>query len=390
MSGTKPSRLLVIIPDRLSVLIAKGELTARYYNPGEVFDEVHILMTNDDAPDPAAVQKAVGRAKLVLHNLPAGHRLFFTTLGWQKVLLAPWVAKGLVLARQIRPDLVRTHGNFVEGYLASRIKKALGTAYVTSLHGVWDRDELDSLPRRIRSAFRTKLERACLSAADAVIAVYRPIMRYARDYGGREVHLIYNIVAGWHIAAKTDYALSRPPRLITVNRQRKEKDPSNIIRAIADLDCEYLLVGDGPYHDQLRRLAEDLGCADKVKFIKAMANDELCALLSTCDLMLSHCDYWGISKTLIEGALAGLPIVVNEHPIEPIPDYEGGWLKTCDNTPESYRAAIQGLLGDDAARRALGEAAHAHAMEYFDPKAMEEKTAAIYRRLTFANREEAA
>jgi glycosyltransferase involved in cell wall biosynthesis len=390
MSSAKPSRLLVIIPDRLSVLIAKGELTARYYNPGEVFDEVHILMTNDDQPDPAKVQKAVGRARLVLHNLPAGHRLFFKTLGWQKMLLASWIRKGIALARQVRPDLIRTHNNFVEGYLASRIKRQLGTPFVTSLHGVWDRDELDSLPRRIRSVLRAKLERACLSAADAVIAVYKPIMRYARDYGGREVYLIYNIVAGWHIAAKKDYTLASPPRLITVNRQRKEKDPSNIIRAIAEIDCEYLLIGDGPYHDQLQQLVQETGCADKVKFIKAMANDDLCALLSTCDLMLSHCDYWGISKTLIEGALAGLPIIVNKHPVEPIPDYEGGWLMTCDNSVDGYRAAISRLLGDDGKRRALGVAAYAHAMDNFDPKAMEEKTASIYHRLAFDKKEQAA
>lgn len=381
MSGPL-SRLLVIVPDRLSVLLAKGELTTRYYNPGEVFDEVHILMTNDDHPNPAELQKQVGRAKLVLHNLPAGHRLFFTTLGWQKMLLAPWIAKGVALARAIRPDLIRTHGNFLEGYLASCIKKQLGTPFVTSLHGVWDRDELDSMLRRTRSAFRAKLERACLSAADAVIAVYRPILRYARDYGAREVHLIYNIVAGGNIAAKSDYTLARPPRLITVNRQRKEKDPSNIIRAIAGIECEYLLIGDGPYHDQLRQLAHELGCADKVKFVKAIPNEELCALLSTCDLMLSHCDYWGLSKTLIEGALAGLPIIVNEHPIEAIPDYEGGWVMTCDNSSDGYRAAILKMLGNDDMRQALGRAAHAHARTYFEPKAMEQKTAAIYRRLS--------
>lgn len=381
MNSPHPRRLLVIIPDRLTVLVEKGEITARYYNPGDLFDEVHLLLTNDDRPDPATVQKTVGRARLFLHNLPAGHGLFFRTLGWQPRLLRGWLRRGLVLAREIRPDLVRTHNNFLEGYLARTIKEALRVPFVTSLHGVWDRDELDSFPRRLRSAFRRKLERACLEAADSVIAVYKPIVRYAKQFGARDVHLIYNIVAGWDIAAKPVYGLHRPPRLITINRQRKEKDPSNIIRAIRDIDCEYILVGDGPYHEQLMALAEAEGCGAKVRFIRAMPNGQLCNLLQDCDLMLSHCDYWGISKTLLEGALAGLPIVVNEHPIEPIPDYEGDWLTLCDNSVEGYRAAIRKLLDDDALRQGMGEAARQHAQEHFAPSSMEGKVVAIYQRL---------
>lgn len=381
MNATPPRRLLVIIPDRLTVLVNKGEITDRYYNPGELFDEVHILLSNDDQPDPAAVQKTVGRARLFLYNLPAGHGLFLRTLGWQPWLLRGWLRRGVDLARTIRPDLIRTHNNFLEGYLARAIKAELRIPFVTSLHGVWDRDELDSLPRRLRSAFRRKLEHTCLEAADAVIAVYKPIVRYAREYGARDVHLIYNIVAGWDIAPKTDYALHSPPRLITVNRQRKEKDPSNIIRAIRDLECEYLLIGDGPYHEQLKALAQAEGCGEKVRFIKAMPNDQLCSLLQDCDLMLSHCDYWGISKTLIEGALAGLPIVVNEHPEEPIPDYEGGWLTLCDNTPEGYRVAILSLLADLSLRQSMGERSLGHAREHFAPSRMEDKVVAIYRKL---------
>lgn len=376
--GKAGRRLMVIVPDRLSTLVAKGEVTHRYYNPGELFDEVHLVLVNDDRPDPAAVQPTVGRARLTLHNLPGGHGLFFRTLGWQPWLLKSWLARGLALARDIRPDLVRTHNNFLEGWLAAAIKRELGVPFVSSLHGVWDRDDLETWPRRVRSAFRRKLERVTLAAADAVIAVYKPIVRYAKENGARDVRLIYNIVAGWNIERKEGYSLARPPRLITVNRQRKEKDPSNVIRAIRDLDCEYLVVGDGPYHEQLQALAQAEGCAGKVKFIRAIPNEELCRLLKTCDLMVSHCDYWGISKTLIEGALAGLPIVVNEHPVEPIPDYEGGWLLTCDNSPESYGAAIRGLLADDGARARLGEAAWRHAHEHFEPGAMERKVVALY------------
>lgn len=371
-------RLMVVLPDRLSDLIRKGEVTERYYNPGELFREVHLVLTNDDQPDRAVAQRMVGGAKLEIHNLPIGDRYFLRTLGWQKVLIKPFLTQGIELARRIGPQLVRTHNNFLEGVLAQTIKGELGIPYIVSLHGVWDIDDRRTVLARIRAHFRTKLEYASLRAADAAIAVYAPIVRYAKAYGAPRVELIYNIVAGANVMRKSDYRLAQPPRLITINRQLNDKNPANIIRAVARLNCTYTLVGDGPLHDSLRTLATELGCADRITFIKSMPNSELCTSLKNYDLMVSHCDYWGMSKTIIEGALAGLPIVINRHPEIPIPEYEGGWIVECENTPDAYRVAIGNLLNDIERRRTFGSLAFEIALERFDPKKMEDRTVALY------------
>lgn len=372
-------RLMVIVPDRLSVLIRKGEVAPRYYNPGELFREVHIVLTNDDRPDPAVVQRMVGGAKLFVHNLPTGPRYFIRTLGWQRPLIAPFLKRGVELARRIRPDLVRTHNNFLEGVLANRIRTALGVPYVVSLHGVWDVDDRQTFLARLRATFRAKLERTALANAAAVIAVYEPIVRYAKAFGAKRVELIYNIVAGDAITAKSSYDLAKPPRLITVNRQVPEKNPANIIRAIADLDCVYTLVGDGPLHEPLRVLASDLGCGNKVRFAKSIPNAELCTMLGQQDILVSHCDYWGMSKTIIEGGLAGLPIVINRHPEIKIEEYAGGWIVECENTPEAYRAAISEILDNADRRRALGVLAYQTAKSRFDSQTMECRTVDLYR-----------
>ena len=64
------TRLLVCVPDRITDILVKGEYQPNYYNPGELFDEVHILMTNDDHPGLGALQRTVGRARLFTHNWP--------------------------------------------------------------------------------------------------------------------------------------------------------------------------------------------------------------------------------------------------------------------------------------------------------------------------------
>ena len=373
-------RLMVIVPDRLSEILRKGEVTPRYYNPGELFREVHIVLMNGDKPDPTAVQPMVGGARLHLHNLiDRQGRYLLRTLGWQRPLIEPMLRRALSLTREVRPQLVRTHNNFLEGAVAQRLKRELGTPYVVSLHGVWDVDDRMTLRGRTLAFFREKLERVALADADAAIAVYLPIVRYARDYGAKRVELIYNIVAGAAVGRKAGYALGRPPRLITINRQLAEKNPENIIRAVAALDCSYTLVGNGPLHEPLKRLAAELGCAGRVRFIPSMPNAALCASLADYDLMLSHCDYWGMSKTIIEGALAGLPIVINRHPKIAIGEYDGDWLIQCENSVEGYKSAIAGLLADEGRRAALGQRAEQIARTRFDPEAMEEKTVRLYR-----------
>jgi len=374
-------RLLVIISDRLSDLIRKGEMTPRYYNPGELFDEVHILMTNDDHPDLGLLQKTVGRAALFIYNLPAEKRLFIRSLGWQSFLMKKWTERGLEIVNDVSPHLVRVYNNFKEGYLASQIKKRMGIPYVVSLHGVWDKDDLSTFKNRMICVFRRKLERISLENSDHVIAVYQPILRYAREYGAKTFSLIYNVVSSAWLKEKKGYEIQKRPRIITINRQLKEKNPENIIRAILDIDCEYTIVGDGPHHEYLEGLAKRVGVGDKITFIKAIANERLCQMLAEYDIMVSHCDYWGIPKSIIEASIVGLPIIINQHPLEPIPEYKGDWLMLCKNTSDGYTEAIKQMIGDSELRENMGKAAKIYAQNNWLPEEMEEEVVSIYRGL---------
>jgi glycosyltransferase involved in cell wall biosynthesis len=86
-----------------------------------------------------------------------------------------------------------------------------------------------------------------------------------------------------------------------------------------------------------------------------------------------------MSKTMIEGALAGLPIVINRHPQIAIGEYEGGWLIECENSVGGYKTAISELLASEARRADLGQRAEHVARTRFDPKTMEDKTVRLYR-----------
>ena len=113
-------KLMVIISDRLTSIINKGEITERYYNPGNYFEEVHIVLLNDDNPDINILKPTVGDARLKIYNLKKPN--IFLSLFYNTFFIKSYVSKAFVLVKDINPLIIRTHNNFLEGYLAHRIK----------------------------------------------------------------------------------------------------------------------------------------------------------------------------------------------------------------------------------------------------------------------------
>ena len=378
-------RLMVIVPDRLSDLLSKGEVVERYYNPGDMFREVHFMMTNDDSPDIASLQRMVGTAKVFVYNLPSP--TFKGTLGWQFFLLKRWSRPAVEIARRIGPNLIRCHGNDLNTYLGARIRSELGVPLVFSLHINPD-DDMRFHARRdgrwkewlFLSLFR-KVERWNIQTANVVICVYDFIRPYVERLGGRDVRVIYNAVSPDSIVRKTDYSISSPVRLILPGRHHPQKDPSPMIEALRSLpEAELTLVGKGGITDDLKRKAKEWGVAERCLFLDSMPNAELCEKLHTYDMLVSINSYGGVSKVEIEAALAGLPIVTNAHPMEKRPELLGERCVTTDGSPASYAEAVRKLAGSRELRESTGKGVRENA-RVVSPDRMERKLVETYREL---------
>jgi glycosyltransferase involved in cell wall biosynthesis len=379
------STLMVIIPDRVSDFVNKGEVIDRYYNPGNLFDEVHIVMTNDDKPSYDLMQKMSGNARLTLHNLPDSRKTFVPTLGWRPWLLDGWTDKAIELARTIRPALIRCHGALLNAFAAARIKKELGIPYVVSLHINPDEDvrgRAQSLAKRLVTWAQQDVERIALSNADLVMPVYQPIVPYLRRMGISRYEVCYNSLNPTNLRKKDDYRIHDPVRVISVGRQFKEKNPDNLIRAVMLLqNVRLTLVGDGAYHAHLRQVAQDCNAGDRIEFIASLPNDELCRRLPGFDIFATHSEYWEISKSVLEPLLTGLPVIINRRLGEPVPELTDDICMLVANSVEGYRAAIGRLIADDHARERLGRSAYAHAQKNWSPAATEAKFLTIYREM---------
>lgn len=378
-----PRKLLVIISDRLSELIAKGEVVSRYYNPGECFDEVHIILTNDDKPDPKSAQRLAGRAKLFFYNLPFGKREFLATLGMRPGLMAKWARRGVELAEKIGPSLVRVHGVSANGYLAWAVKKNLGIPYVASLHT--NPPEVPGLVPFLSGEWmfytaQRSIEGLVLSHADAVVCVYGSTRGYAERAGAGRVHVIHNVINPDFISPKTDYTLASPPRLVSVGRHIALRDPSPIIEGVAGVPGATLtLVGSGPLTRGLRALARRLDAGERVNFIESLSNDQVMAMLKDFDAYVFTTRLAELSKGVLEAMLTGLPVIHSRHPWYS-PEYLEDAAIFVENTAQGFKAAIQRVLEDRGLREDMGQSS-LDAAENVRPGKMEAKLAELYREI---------
>jgi glycosyltransferase involved in cell wall biosynthesis len=384
-------RLMVLIPDRITDILVKGEYQPNYYNPGDLFGEVHLVTTTDDRPDLVALQRTVGRAKLYVHNVPENPLLVSADWRrWWKKPLRDWAKPGIELARRIRPQLIRCHGADWNGYLASRIRRALGVPYGISLH---INPDINSVRRFLReprtpeqdahNAFFEYIESEGLRHADVVMPVYQSILPYLKRHGIERVEVCYNILNGPRLGQKTDYTSGHPFRIISVGRLIQDKNPVHLIMAIARLpDADLTIVGDGPERQALEHLVSELGIGARVRFRPAIGNDELCGWLPEFDLFAVHTEYWELNKSVLEALLTGLPLVINRRQGPPVPELErSDIVRFVDNTTEGYRDAIHNLMVDHREREGLGRRAFAHAQAQWSPAVTEGKVVDIYRRL---------
>ncbi|WP_432734413.1 glycosyltransferase [Maridesulfovibrio sp. FT414] len=374
--------LLVIITDRLSHIIEKGELIDRYYNPGEVFNDVHILMTNDDSPDKAVLQRTVGNAKLTIHTLPSGLGLLCRTL-WHPFLLRRWSDKAVDLAKVIRPQMIRCYGNFLNGFVGARIAEKLGIPLFVSLHTQPDETratrEVD-FKTKVFYALSRRLESYTLKRADKVSCVYGSILDYASKRGAGDPFVAYNVINPGRLIRKRNYESSGPLKILYVGRIIQAKNPENIIKGMVGLDATLTIVGSGAKSHELMSTVTELGLEKQVKFILNMANDQLCATMHTYDIFAGHSQYSEFPKTVLEASLCGLPILFNSRRGTPVPEFDNNLALMVEDSPAGYNSGIR-FFSDKNNRNEYGKRAAQIADRNWEPVHAEKVFADIHREL---------
>ena len=344
-------KLCVFPNDPLEVYYQKGEIKPRYFNPKNIFDEIHVISLFDSDIEEEKVKMVAGDAIFKIHVVGKVNLL-------NKNLKKNQIIK---LIRQIQPDILRAYNPLLQGWLAAQVKKELDIPLVISLHGDYDRDrryyarknkDYKTYLKLLYS--RRTLEPNSLKNADEVIIIYNFIRNYAKKMGAKSINLIYNRINLSQFSPEVKPAFrAEKPVVICVGRLIKEKNQACIIKAVKDLDVTLLIIGNGVEYENLVKLTNELGIKDKVRFETSIPHEKIQEYYAASTLFALPIKYGGFAIPALEAAASGVPVILPKQEFDLDPDIIKDFALLVDNNPESFREAILKVISDENLRKKM-------------------------------------
>lgn len=124
----------------------------------------------------------------------------------------------------------------------------------------------------------------------------------------------------------------------------------------AQSNAHMVIVGDGPYEMQLRALANEQVCKERIHFLGF--RKDVKTILPQCDLAIHCARGEGFSLSIIEFMWSGLPVLVPNVPsvCQAIDNGRTGLIYNNDDLDDARKKLTQ-LLDDGATRESMGKAA---------------------------------
>lgn len=172
------------------------------------------------------------------------------------------------------------------------------------------------------------------------------------------------------------------PIVLFVGRLIYYKGADVLVRAMADVDADLVMIGSGPLEEELRSRAGASGIADRVTFLPPVDDAELAAWYRAADVFclpsVARSEAYGLVQ--LEAHASGTPVVCTDLPTG-VPwvnvDGETGLVVPVGDA-EALAAALSRLLADEALRARMGDRARERALSEFSVERMVERTLAVY------------
>lgn len=293
---------------------------------------------------------------------------------------APTLRRALAqVEREFAFDLV--HAHYAVPAADAAIRAGLRVPLVVSEHGG---DVYYTAPgsrageRNVRRAF---------GRARLVLANSAAVAQRCRELGAAETEVV-------HLGTELPEQPAHPrpePHLVTVGHLVARKRHADVIRALWTLrdrrpDLRYLVIGDGPERERLRRLAAELGVGDRVELTGQLDPASARAEAQRCSIFVMPSVEEAFGVAYVEAMAGGVPAIGarGEPGPEEIAAAGEGLLLVAPGDIEALAAQIDELLGEPGLRAELGRAARATVERSFTWERCGEQTVAAYSRALVA------
>ena len=322
--------------------------------------------------DPASGASMV-RVRVVRAPYPAlgprAYRRFFARF--------PRAALRLVrAARCARPELVAAHCSKFHAPYVLALRLAVRAPFVVHLHNGPETADGPESPR---------LQRLLQRCAARVIAVSPAVAEYARAVLPGRAERVVTVPNGTEPGEFADAPPARRPRPYVLGvgglAARKGFDLLIDALAVAGVDLDLVLAGDGPERAALAARAAAEGLGARVHFEGQVERPALASLMRGAAVVAIPSRFEGFSLACREAMAAGAPIVASALPVFPpeLRDGETGLLVPVGDVAALARA-LRTLATDPERARALGRAAREAARAFPGWAEVTERILAEYRR----------
>jgi glycosyltransferase involved in cell wall biosynthesis len=314
---------------------------------------------------------------ITVYRVPTSRRDRHTcTLPEASQYLAGAMARIGALASERRYDLAHAHFVFPDGVLAMRLARTHGLPYVITAHGT---DVPGHNPHRVRLLHKAlaPLWRRVTGGAGTVVCPSAVLAEKVRRANPRtQLDVIPNAfdADGFHPA-------ERRRGVLAVSRMIELKGLQYLLQGLHRLgsDVDTVLVGDGPYAAELRKLADSLRLP--VRFTGWLQRDsrELARLYETSGMFVFPSEAENCPLVLLEAMAAGLPIITSTD--RGCSDVVGDTaLLVPPRNAGAIADAMAQLLASPELRSRLGAAARRRVVEKFGWDGVVARYREVYRR----------
>lgn len=279
---------------------------------------------------------------------------------------------------RVRYDVLHSH-YWLSGVVGLQLARRWHIPHVTMFHTLAHLKQLAN-PAEPESFLRLEMERELIKRADRIIATTDDErMQIIRHCGATSSQVdvipcgvdLHRFVPGDRQEGCARLALrADQPVLLFVGRLDPFKGPDVFLRAAALMrrKAQLVIVGGNlagdPELEKLRHLARDLGLAKRVRFLGALAQEELPLIYSAADVTVVPSYYESFGMAAVESLACGTPVVATRAGglITVIRHAETGYLVS--RCPGFFAERLDSLLSSPATLSAMRSAARTSILEY--------------------------
>ncbi len=219
-----------------------------------------------------------------------------------------------------------------------------------------------------------------------LVGCTQDLVRHMREHGFAEAHSAYvPTFPSVDAAPALDRASLHTPGdaklLLTLSRLHPTKGLDTLIKALPGLpDCYLWIAGEGPMRAELDALAQQIGVAERVRFLGWRTDRG--ALLRAADICLLPSSYEPFGTVILDAWSTRTAFIACDSagPRAHIRDGENGMLVAA-NDPAALAAAIAAVNADPALRRRIVDAGYAEYLRHFTREAVTHRWIEVYQNL---------